>query len=157
MRKIFAVCIVALLIAFTCGNVFADEAPPIPSEGFSLTFPMETGAVGFWFPETGAFAAGLSHTFMRIQHSDIKALSLDFDGTIAQEVTNNDKTDDMDTLGGIGIKLNFDVLPSDKVGFTFLPSIGITALNNFAEFKKMQDILDNYSIAIYGTVLLYKW
>ena len=61
------------------------------------------------------------------------------------------------TLGGIGVKFNFDVLPSDKEGFTFLPSIGVTALNNFAEFKKFDDIMDNYEVAVYGTLLLYRW
>ena len=153
MKKIVITFILLLFISFVPQLASAEMEEIIATnEVFNVIFPMETGAVGFWFPTSGAFAAGVSHTFMRISHSDIESISLDFDGTIAQEV-NQDK----DTLGGIGVKFNFDVLPSDKEGFTFLPSIGVTALNNFAEFKKFDDIMDNYEVAVYGTLLLYRW
>ena len=154
--KTIGVALIFLLLILTAPMWANAEEPPVLPEGFSLTFPMETGAVGFWFPETGAFAAGVSHTFMRVNHSDLESISLDLDATIAQEFSNS-KEDDLNTLGGIGIKLNFDVLPSDKPGFAFLPSIGVTALNDFSKFKKAKDIFENYEIAVYGTVLIYTW
>jgi hypothetical protein len=154
MREIIIALIMLLLVMFVpqfakAEVVSANEA----DTGFSITFPMETAATGFWFPDTGAFAAGVSHTFMRVKHSAIKFMSIDFDGTLAQEVSQGDNT-----LFGLGIKANLDFvkLPSDN-GFAFVPSIGVTALNNFNEFRTFNDIADHYEIAVYGSVLLYKW
>ena len=74
---------------------------------------------------------------------------MDFDGTLAKEV-NADK----DNLAGIGVKLAYNIQKVDKAGFAFIPSLGITALNNVKSFKT---VLQDYRIAIYGTAVLYKW
>ena len=171
-----------LMLSFSVGNVFADDPAgdigiptiladaAVPAEtatetttettstvpaalsGFSITSPMETSAVAFWFPKTGTYAGGVSHTFLRLSHSAITFMSLDFDGTLAQEV-NQDK----DTLVGLGAKANFNTTKNTEKGFKFLPSIGVTALNNFSKFKALKDIVQNYDIAIYGTLLAYRW
>ncbi|MCX8070217.1 MAG: hypothetical protein N2738_06910, partial [Thermodesulfovibrionales bacterium] len=75
--------IAILLLAFFVSDVKAEQK-------FTVTFPMETGATAFWFPSDGTYAMGLAHTFMRVQHSSLPKVQLDFDATIAQEV-NNDK------------------------------------------------------------------
>lgn len=127
--------------------------PPVPSCSIAsaeVAFPMETGAVGYWFPNTGAFAVGVSHTFIRVGDDRIP-VTLDLDGTIAQEVNQEENT-----LGGIGVKANFNISTPEK-GLSFLPSLGITLLNDFEKFRKAQDILDNYELAVYGTLLMYKW
>lgn len=142
----------AYLFDWMPGNAHAEEV-----QGVSVTMPMETGATAFWFPETGTFAAGLSHTFLRVQYTDVdfptlSRISVDLDGTIAQEV-NKDK----DTLAGLGIKANFNTTGLTQPGFTFLPSIGLTALNNFEKFHQADDIVDNLEVAVYGTLLQYRW
>ncbi|MEJ2700190.1 MAG: hypothetical protein P8Z70_11100 [Desulfuromonadales bacterium] len=124
----------------------------LQSGGLLVTSPMETGAVGFWFPGDGSFAAGIAHTILRASHSSVPKLTLDVDATIAQEVNQT-----KDTLGGIGFKLGYNVIPPSQVGFSFAPSIGLTALNDFETFHTIGDILTHYRIAVYGTVLLYKW
>ncbi len=59
-------------------------------------------------------------------------------------------------MAGIGIKANLNVAEITQK-LTFLPSLGITALNNFEKFRTIEDIIKNYEIAVYGTILLYKW
>lgn len=143
------------------GSALAEDVQTAPSapaitqateEGFKVTSPFETGAVGFWFPGDGTFAMGLSQTFLRVEHTSIPKLSLDLDATIAQEINEG-----KDTLAGIGAKLNYNVQKVTSTGFVFAPSLGITALNNFAKNKAIKDIAQNFKIAIYGTILLYKW
>lgn len=140
-----------VLLAFSM-SAFAEDA--VPESGFLVTSPRETGAVGFWFPRTGTKALGVSHTVVRVQHSAIKIVSLDLDGTVAQEVSERDNNK---TLAGIGIKANFNVMKTSEAGFSFLPSTGITALNDFKEFNKPKDIIENYELAVYGTLLMYRW
>ena len=118
----------------------------------SVTSPMETAAVGFWFPGNGTFAAGLAHTVLRLSPVDMPKLTADIDVTIAQEV-NQDKN----TLGGIGFKLGYNLMKADKTGFNFIPTIGLTGLNDFQKFKTAKDIIGHYRIAVYGSALLYKW
>jgi hypothetical protein len=125
---------------------------PVEVKKFTVTSPMETNVVGFWFPSDGTFAVGLSQTFLRIEHTSIPKLSLDLDFTIAQEVNEN-----KDTLAGIGVKLNYNSKKADSTGFVFIPSLGITALNDFAKNKAFKEIAQNIRIAIYGSILLYKW
>lgn len=160
-KGIFKGCFIfsVLVMLLFAGSAFAGDqaAPSTPtvlwqSNGLLVTSPMETGAVGFWFPGDGAFAAGVAHTFLRVSHSAIPKLTLDIDATIAQEVNQ-----DGHTLGGIGAKLGYNVIPPSETGFSFAPSIGITALNDFAKFKTIGDIVGHYRIAVYGTLLLYKW
>ena len=110
---------------------------------------METNITGFWFPTDNTFAMGVSHTVLRLSHSDIPKVTLDVDGTLAKEI-NIDK----DNLAGVGVKLAYNIQKVDKEGFAFIPSLGITALNNV---RKLGSILQDYRIAVYGTVILYKW
>lgn len=142
--------IVTLIVLLVCSSFcYAQEA----EKGFSVTSPMETSAVGFWFPNSGAYAGGVSHTFLRLTHSAITWASLDADGTLAQEI-NQDK----DTMWGLGLKGNLSIWKaSTEKGFSFLPSIGATAMNNFSKFKTLKDILENYEISVYGTLLMYRW
>jgi hypothetical protein len=135
---------------------------PVPvtvqPSGFSITSPMETAAVGFWLPATGTFAMGLAHTVVRVTHSDIPKLRLDLDGTIAQEVSGGSGiNEEKVTLGGIGLKLGYNISQTDKTGFVFEPSLGATYLNDFKKFKTITDIIGNKKFAVYGTALLYKW
>ncbi len=145
MKKVFMV-LVLLFMAGFAGYAFAQE--PV-EKGFKLTFPQETAATAFWFPSSDSFAAGVSHTVLRVSHSDIPKFSLDLDGTLAKGV-NAEK----DNLAGIGIKLNYNIQTADKTGFTFIPSIGISALNNVKSFKT---VFQDYRIAIYGTAIMYRW
>ena len=151
MKEIFIALLMLLLILLIPQFVKASEIEPV-KDGFAITFPMETGAVGFWFPRDGTFAGGLSHTFMRIGHSDIPKVTVDFDGTIAQQINK-----DGNTLGGLGIKLNLNIKELEEKGFTFIPSLGVTALNDWTQYKTAKDILSHYEIAVYGTLVQYKW
>ena len=148
----------AFLALFAISSFAADAVPAATTDvvvlqtgGFTITSPMETSAVGFWFPGDGTFAAGIAHTVLRARHEAVPKLHLDIDGVIAQEV-NQDK----DTLAGVGFKLAYESNVT-KAGFTFEPSLGLTALNNFAKWKTADDILRNYRVAVYGSLLLYKW
>lgn len=116
---------------------------------FKIEFPMETNLTGFWFPSNNAFAIGVSHTVLRLSHTQIPKVTLDFDGTLAKEI-NIEK----DNLGGVGIKINYNIQKATETGFVFTPSLGITALSNIKSFAT---ILQDYHIAIYGTLILYKW
>lgn len=118
----------------------------------SVTFPMETGATAFWFPSDGTYAVGLAHTFLRVKYGAIPNMQLDVDATVAREV-NQDK----DTLAGVGVKVGYKPSTGTLTGFAFEPSIGVTALNNWTKSKILSEILQNYRIAIYGTILLYRW
>jgi len=137
--------ITILVVMFFAINAKAENK-------FEVTFPMETGATAFWFPSDGTYALGLAHTVIRVTHTSIPNIQLDADATIAQEI-NIDK----DTLGGLGIKLGYKPSQGKLIGFAFEPSLGITFLNDFTKFKKVEDIFTNYKIAVYGTVLLYRW
>lgn len=116
---------------------------------FKLEYPMETTVTAFWFPSDDTFAAGISHTVLRLSHSDIPKFSLDLDGTLAKEINVN-----KDNLAGVGVKINYNLQKTDKTGFTFIPSLGITALNNIKSFRT---ILQDYRIAVYGTAIMYRW
>ena len=116
---------------------------------FKVEFPMETNVTGFWFPTDNSVAVGVSHTVIRVSHSNVDKFSLDLDATLAKEI-NADK----DNLAGIGLKVNYNIQKADKTGFVFTPSIGITALNNVKSFATM---FQDYRIAAYGTLLLYRW
>lgn len=124
----------------------------VSANGFTVTVPMETGAVGFWFPADGTFAAGLSHTVLRATFTKLPNLRFDLDATIAQQVSETAKT-----LGGIGVKIGYNLSAATKRGFAFEPSLGITWLNDFSRFKTAADIFANRKFAVYGTALLYKW
>ena len=145
MKKHFATYLVFGLITILLVMFFAVNA----KAEFKVEFPMETNVTGFWFPTDDTFAMGVSHTVLRLSHSDIPKVTLDLDGTLAKEV-NADK----DNLAGVGVKLAYNIQKVDKAGFAFIPSLGVTALNNVKNFKTM---LQDYRIAIYGTLLLYKW
>lgn len=116
---------------------------------FSLTMPMETTASGFWFPTDNTIAVGISHTVARLAYSGLPKVSLDLDGTLAKEVN-----EEKDNLAGIGVKINYHVQKATDTGFVFVPSIGVTALTNI---KNIKDVLKDYKIAVYGTMILYKW
>lgn len=116
---------------------------------FKVEFPMETTITGFWFPSDDTVAAGVSHTALRVSHSAVPNFSLDLDGTLAKEI-NVAK----DNLVGIGVKVTYNIKKADTTGFVFMPSVGVTALNNIQNFKTM---FQDYRIAVYGTILLYKW
>ena len=135
--------IIILLACFFVSNAKAET---------TITFPQETGVTAFWFPNSGTYAMGLAHTWIRVQHSILPKIQLDGDITIAQEV-NQDK----DTLLGLGVKVAYKPSKNEITGFAFEPSIGITLLNNFQKFKAFNDIYQNYEAAIYGTLLLYRW
>ena len=145
MKKSLATYVVFFLITILLVTFFAVSA----QAEFKVEFPMETNATAFWFPTDDTFAMGISHTVLRVSHPDIPKITLDFDGTLAKEV-NADK----DNLAGIGVKLAYNIQKVDKSGFAFIPSLGITALNNVKSFKT---VLQDYRIAVYGTVILYKW
>jgi hypothetical protein len=147
--KRLMVAVILMVVMLFASNVYAQNWL---GDKVILAFPMETGAVGFWFPADDSFAVGVSHTVLRVSYADFQKVSLDFDGTIAQEISEENDN----TLAGIGIKLNFHVKPQAE-GITFLPSLGVTALNDFSEFSDFGDIIDNYDIAVYGTLLMYKW
>jgi len=66
-------------------------------------------------------------------------------------------TDKLYHLSGPGLKVNYDVDMVDKSGFTFKPSIGLTTLRNIEGLNMASDILKNWRVAIYGSVVLYKF
>lgn len=132
--------IIVLFVMFFAMNASAE---------FRIEYPAETNVTAFWFPSDNSLAAGVSHTVLRISHTDIDKFSLDLDGTLAKEI-NTEK----DNLAGIGIKLSYNITKVDKTGFTFIPSLGITALNNI---KSLKTVLQDYRIAIYGTAIMYRW
>ena len=118
-------------------------------EGFSISIPMETTATAFWFPTDDTVAVGISHTVLRAAHSSLPSFSLDLDGTLAKEVN-----EAKDNLAGIGLKVNYHVQKATEAGFVFVPSVGVTALKNVKNFK---DIALDWRVAVYGSVILYKW
>ena len=138
MKKILLAVVMVLCMA---GFAQASE--------FSVTMPMETTASGFWFPTDDTIAVGISHTVARLAYSGLPKVSLDLDGTLAKEVN-----EEKDNLAGIGIKINYHVQKATDTGFVFLPSLGVTALTNI---KNIKDVLKDYKIAVYGTMILYKW
>lgn len=147
MRKVMVFGLfVILFTAFFAAEVKAE------GKQFSVTFPMETGATAFWFPGDGTYAVGLAHTFMRVKYAAIPNVQLDVDATVAQEVNQG-----RDTLAGIGVKVGYKPSAGQLTGFAFEPSLGVTALNNLAKGKAISEILQNYRVAVYGTILLYRW
>lgn len=146
MKRLFVICIIlcSFGIAYSADELF------VIGENITIKMPMESSAVGMYFPTDETIAVGLSYTAFRIQHTGLKDFSLDIDGTVAKEVNEN-----KDTLAGIGLKVNYNVQQVDEeTGFVFVPSIGVTALNNI---KSFDTVLQDYRIAIYGTMILYKF
>ena len=121
--------------------------------GWTITNPKETAVVGFYNLNSGSLMTGVAHTFVRASNEALPKLSADLDIAVAQEVTG-----DKDTLGGIGVKLGYDLGTNPlAVGFAFEPSIGLAMLNDFSKYRTPADIFTHYQITIYGTVVLYKW
>ena len=146
MKKVFVV-LVFLLITVFIGNAYAQE-----TEGFKLTFPQETAVTAFWFPSSGAYAAGVAHTFARIEHGSVPKIYLDCDLTVAKEFN-----DGSDTLAGIGVKLGYKQSIVKQAGFAFEPSLGIAVLSNFLKGSTLDALYSNHKLTIYGNVLLYRW
>ena len=115
----------------------------------NVSMPMETTVTGFWFPTDDTIAVGVNHTVLRVAHSNLPKFSLDLDGTLAKEVN-----EAKDTLAGVGVKVNYHINKTTETGFVFMPSIGLTALKNIKGFK---DIAEDWKLAVYGSVILYKW
>lgn len=142
MKKI-AIMVILAIVALT-GTIYASD--------FSVSVPMETGATAYWFPGDNTFAAGVSETVLRMKYAKLDKFSLDLDGTLAKEVNA-----DSDTLYGIGCKVNYNIAYTNSSGITFEPSIGVTALRNMKNITKAADLLNDYRIAIYGNMVLYRW
>lgn len=141
MRRILlALFMVFALVGFAQAQETEDD--------ISLTFPMETGVTAFWFPDSGTFAGGMTHTVARVSLTQLPDVSLDLDATIAQEFN-----DDRDTMYGLGLKVNLNVTDIETLGLEVLPNIGVTALNDFAG----DDFMGGFQVAVYGTLLMYKW
>ncbi len=118
---------------------------------------MKTGATAFWFPSDNTIAYGVSETVLTLKYADVNhpmlsKLSLDLDGTLAQEVNVN-----KDTLYGIGVKVNYNTAMTNSTGVAFEPSIGITALRNMKGINSLTDIYTDMRMALYGTIVLYKF
>jgi hypothetical protein len=154
MKRIAIILILAMvaLIGLTSISYAEDDA-----QGWNLTAPFETGVTAFYFPTDSTIAGGVSETVLRIRFVDVNRpilsrLSLDLDGTLAQAV-NQDK----DTLYGVGFKVNYDINMYGPSGVTFEPSIGITALRNAKNISGLSDLMKDYKIALYGTIVLYRF
>lgn len=151
-----------LLTLGTVGVVQADDAPAtvtkaIETQGFSVTSPMETGITAFYFPSNKTIAGGIAETVLRVKWTDVdfptlSKITTDLDVNIAKEVNES-----KGTLYGPGLKLNYDVDMVNDSGFTFKPSIGLTALRNIEGLNTATDVLKNWRLAIYGNIVLYKF
>jgi len=131
--------------------------PVMAADGWNVTMPFETGITAFWFPTDNTIAGGLSETVLRVKYIDanrpiLSKFSLDLDGTLAKEVN-----EAQDTLYGLGFKVNYHVAMTSSSGFTFEPSIGVTALRNLKGINTMSDVFKDYKIAVYGNIVLYKF
>ena len=134
-----------LLILLVAVLMFAGVA----QAEINVSMPMETTATAFWFPTDDTIAVGVSHTVLRVAHTNLPKFSLDLDGTLAKEVN-----EAKDNLAGIGAKINYHVNKATETGFVFVPSVGVTALKNV---KNIKDIAEDWRVAVYGSLILYKW
>jgi hypothetical protein len=148
------------------GPIYADESRATVTskqvvaedvQGFSLKSPMETAVTAFYFPSDKTIAGGIAETVLRAKWTDtdfptLSKITVDLDVNIAKEVNEN-----KDTLYGPGLKVNYDVDMVNDTGFTFKPSIGLTALRNIEGLNTASDILKNWRLAIYGNIVLYKF
>jgi len=142
MKKIL---LTVLILMFTACFAYASD--------WSVTSPMETGVTAFYNPGTGAVYGGVNHTILRVQHAKVTFATLDVDGTLAQEIN-----EDADTLAGIGVKINSNLLKTKaEPGFNLMPSIGVTAMTNFDKSEFPRGIISKAEVLIYGTVIMYSW
>ena len=154
MRKTVISLLIILLISFIgCKKAEAGEG----TDGFKITIPMETSITAFYFPSDSTIAGGIAETILRVKWTDVdyptaSKLTLDIDVNIAKEVNKN-----KDTLYGPGIKLNYDVDMVNDTGFMFKPSLGLTVLRNTEGLNVSGDVLKNWRLAIYGSIVLYKF
>lgn len=150
MKKV-AIILVIMMLAVFGGTICVNAG------GFEITAPFETGVTAFYFPTDNTIAGGVSETVLRLRYNDethllLQKLSLDLDGTLAQEI-NVEK----DTLYGLGVKLNYDTEMLSNTGIVFQPSVGVTALRNMKGINTVSDIFREYKIAVYGNIVLYRF
>jgi len=139
MHKLLILLVVVLMLG--CFSTAQAEV--------NVSMPMETTITGFYFPTDDTIAVGVNHTVLRVAHSALPKFSIDLDGTLAKEVN-----EAKDTLAGAGVKVNYHINRTTETGFVFMPSIGLTGLKNIKSFK---DIAEDWKLAVYGSVILYKW
>ena len=152
-------CVFMLLLCFVvCREVQAGNLID-PSLGWKpqFSFPFDTGAEVFWFPDTEQFAMGMSITGARMTIPAITFATLDLNGLMATELGNNGG-DAESPLYGIGLKGSVHIL---KINVTddlkLFPSVGAGYLNNLKEVNHMADFIDNFRFTIYGTAVQYIW
>lgn len=154
MRK----AVISLLLVLLIGIVGCKKAEAMEgTDGFSVTVPMETAITAFYFPSDETIAGGIAETVLRVKWVDsawptMSKFTLDIDANIAKEIN-----EAKDTLYGPGIKLNYDVDMVNDTGFVFKPSIGITALRSLKGLNSVADIVKDFRLAIYGSIVLYKF
>src|SRR5574340_1192442 len=125
------------------------ESVPVPviydGSAITITSPMETSATAFYFPTDGSYAAGICHTFARVNFTKAPKIVVDLDLTAAQSFGNQEAGSNPMLLG-IGAKIGYTVKKPTTTGFSMIPSIGVTFLNDFAQYKTATDIFTNYKI-----------
>lgn len=147
-----------LLIIATAGIGFADDTVIAGDiQGFSITTPFETGVTAFYFPTDKTIAGGISETVLRARWVDtdfptLSKIAVDLDLNIAKEVNEAGNS-----LYGPGLKVNYDVDMLNDSGFVFKPSVGITAVRNLKGLNTVADVIKDFRVAIYGSIVLYKF